>query len=84
MNGALYRAMAAVSIVGCGLILAVGVQPPNDQNLWTVLSAIVLTAGVWLVFERSHFRGPPQGVLGRPLASDFAGASAGDERSSLK
>jgi amino acid transporter len=76
MNGALYRAMAVTSIIGCGLILAVGVQPPNDQNLWTVLAAIVLTAVVWIVYERNHFRGPPQGVLCRPLAHDPASSQA--------
>ena len=36
--------MAVMSIFGCGLILLVGIQPPNDQNLWTVLLALALTA----------------------------------------
>jgi amino acid transporter len=60
-----YRAVAILSIVGCGLILVVGVQPPNEQNLWTLLAAIAMTALVWLVYERDHFRGPPPGVLNR-------------------
>jgi hypothetical protein len=68
--------MAILSIFGCGLILAVGIQPPNEKNRWTVLSAIALTALVWVVYERSHFRGPPQGVLNRPLAKDSAPADA--------
>jgi amino acid transporter len=61
----LYRALALVSIFGCGLILVIGVQPPNDQNLWTVLFALALTALVWFGYERNHFRGPPQTVLNR-------------------
>lgn len=68
MGGTAYRAMAVVSVLGCGLILLVGVQPPNQQNLWTVPGALVLTAVVWLAYERKHFRGPPAGVL-NPLRS---------------
>ena len=60
-----YRTLAVISIFGCGLILAIGVQPPNEQNLWTVTSALALTALVWLAYERNHFRGPPPAVLSR-------------------
>ena len=58
-----YRTLAVLSIVGCGMMLLIGVQPPNGQNLWTVLAALSLTAVVWLAYERTHFRGPPHGVL---------------------
>jgi amino acid transporter len=68
-----YRALAVVSILGCGLILVIGVQPPNDQNLWTVLFALALTALVWFGYERNHFRGPPQTVL------NHASGKASDE-----
>ena len=40
LGGTLYRGVAVLSILGCGLILLVGIQPPNDQNLWTVLGAL--------------------------------------------
>jgi amino acid transporter len=65
LGGTLYRGVAVLSILGCGVILLVGIQPPNDQNVWTVLGALALTAAVWIGYERSHFRGPPQGVLDR-------------------
>lgn len=65
MGGTVYRAMAVLSVLGCGLILLVGVQPPNEKNLWTVSGALLLTAVVWFAYERKHFRGPPQGVLNR-------------------
>jgi amino acid transporter len=65
LGGPLFRIVAVLSIVGCGLILLVGIQPPNELNLWTVLSALALTAVVWMAYERNHFRGPPQGVLNR-------------------
>jgi amino acid transporter len=58
-----YRVLAVLSIAGCLLILAVGVQPPNEQNVWTVLGAFGLTAIVWAIYERRHFRGPPPAVL---------------------
>jgi hypothetical protein len=50
-------------ILGCGLLLIIGVQPPNDKNLWIVSGALVTTLLVWFGFERHHFAGPPQGVL---------------------
>ena len=65
LGGPLFRVLAVLSIGGCGLILVVGVQPPNQQNLWTVLGAFALTAVVWLVYERTHFLGPPPAVLSR-------------------
>jgi len=68
LGGAAYRTLAVLSILGCGLMLVIGVQPPNEKNLWTILSALGLTALVWVVYEREHFRGPPQGVLDRSRA----------------
>jgi amino acid transporter len=65
MGGAAYRAAAVLALVGCGLILLVGVQPPNEKNLWTIPGALVLTAVAWIAYERKHFRGPPQAVLDR-------------------
>jgi amino acid transporter len=56
-----FRAFSVLSILGCGLILAIGIQPPNEK--WIVLFAFGLTALVWIVYERAHFRGPPRGVL---------------------
>jgi amino acid transporter len=68
MGAAAYRTTAVLSLLGCGLILLVGVQPPNEQNLWTVPGALALTAVVWFVFERRHFRGPPPSVFNRQSA----------------
>ena len=65
-----YRTLAVISIVGCGLFLVIGVQPPNDQNQWTLAAALTLTAIVWVVYERNHFRGPPKAVLTRAAAGD--------------
>jgi amino acid transporter len=69
LGGPLYRTMAVLSILGCGLILLVGIQPPNQQNRWTVLGAFVLTAIIWFTYERKRFQGPPQGVLEHALSA---------------
>ncbi|HEX3725363.1 MAG TPA: amino acid permease [Pirellulales bacterium] len=58
-----FRLVAVASIVACGLLVLIGVYPPNERNLWTVLFAVGLTAIVWFTYERAHFRGPPPGVL---------------------
>jgi amino acid transporter len=63
LGGPAYRTLAVLSILGCGLILVIGIRPPNEQNLWTVLIALGLTGLVWVAYERRHFRGPPQSVL---------------------
>ncbi len=78
LGGAAYRTFSVLSILGCGLILLVGVQPPNEKNLWIVLSALGLTALVWFGYERSHFRGPPQGILdhARAIGADDCDVAA--------
>ncbi len=63
LGGVAYRTLAVLSVLGCGLILLIGVQPPNDQNRWTLLAALALTGFVWIVYERKHFRGPPHAIL---------------------
>jgi len=68
LGGPAYRLFALLSILGCGLILLIGIQPPNEKNLWIVLFSLALTAVVWFGYEKRHFRGPPQGVLNRSRA----------------
>jgi amino acid transporter len=58
-----YRPLAVLCILGCGLLLVIGVQPPNDKNLWIVGGALATTVLVWFGFERRHFSGPPQGIM---------------------
>jgi amino acid transporter len=70
LGGPAYRSLAALSILGCALMLLIGVQPPNEKNLWTVLLALATTAVVWFAYEREHFRGPPQTVLAHSGCAD--------------
>ena len=55
-------ALAVVCLAGCGFLLVIGVQPPNDKALWIVLGSWVLTATIWFGFMRWRFEGPPTSV----------------------
>lgn len=57
--GRWYRVLSAVCVLGCVLLIGIGIQPPNDAALWIVLGALLLTAVVWFGFERRRFAGPP-------------------------
>jgi amino acid transporter len=54
-----YRWLACVCILGAGLLLTIGVQPPNDKALDLVFWVLAVAALVWFGFERRRFRGPP-------------------------
>jgi hypothetical protein len=45
--------------LGCGLLIVIGVQPPNEQALWTVGGFIGLLVVAWFGGVRSRFAGPP-------------------------
>jgi amino acid transporter len=57
--GRLYRPLAAVCVAGCALLLVIGVQPPNEKNLWIVGAMLALLAALWLGVARREFPGPP-------------------------
>jgi amino acid transporter len=57
--GVWYRPLALLSVLGCGLLFVVGVQPPNDRALVVVAGAVVALAAAWYAFERRRFPGPP-------------------------
>ncbi len=58
--GRSYRPLSVVAVLGCLLLIVVGVQPPNQQAIWIVGGALGLTALVWFGVERRRFKGPPQ------------------------
>ena len=61
MGGA-YRVVAAVSVIGCVLLLYIGFQPPNEKAFWITLGALVITAAIWFGLERRRFVGPPDAL----------------------
>jgi len=57
--GAWYRPLAALSVLGCGVLFVIGVQPPNGVALWIVLGFVGVLLALWFAVERRRFRGPP-------------------------
>ena len=66
--GRWYRPFAAVSVVGCVALIAIGVQPPNEKTGWIVGGTLLVLAAAWFGRARRRFAGPPEALL--------AGASA--------
>ena len=60
--GGWYRPLAALSALGCALLIVVSVVS-NTKALWTTLIVFGVTALVWFAFERNRFVGPPTGEL---------------------
>jgi amino acid transporter len=54
-----FRPMAALSVAGCTGLIAIGMQPPNEQSIWVVGGTTVALLTIWFGFARRHFRGPP-------------------------
>ena len=70
-----YSLFASLALIGMALIFIIGVQPPNQQALRVTLGFLMLTAIVWLAFERRRFRGPP---IGRMIAARQAAIAAAE------
>jgi amino acid transporter len=74
--GWLYRPLALVCVAGGGLLIAIGMAPPNEKAVWLVAGlALVLTA-IWFGWERHRFQGPPQGVTVPERQAAIAAAEA--------
>jgi amino acid transporter len=61
--GRWFRPLAAVSVLGCGALVAIGLQPPNEKAAYVVGGMVVLLAILWFAVVRHHFSGPPHGEL---------------------
>jgi uncharacterized membrane protein YphA (DoxX/SURF4 family) len=61
--GAWYRPLAIVSEVGCGALVAIGVQPPNERAFVALAGMLALLVVGWLGVERRRFAGPPAALL---------------------
>ena len=65
--GAWYRPLAMLSVMGCILLIAVGMQPPNQRSVAVVGGAIVVLTVAWFGIARYRFPGPPQAALDKAL-----------------
>jgi amino acid transporter len=61
--GRYYRPLAIISVAGCVLLIAVGMQPPNERSVWVVGVATLVLTVAWFGFARHRFPGPPQAAL---------------------
>jgi hypothetical protein len=59
--GGLSKLVAVLAIIGCGILIFVGVQPPNEKVGYLIVGLIVALVIVWFAAERRRFQGPPTG-----------------------
>ena len=61
--GRWYRPLAAISVVGCLALIAIGMQPPNEKSVWIVGGVLLLLAVVWWGVVKGRFQGPPEALV---------------------
>jgi amino acid transporter len=63
--GRFYRPLAILSIIGCVVLIFVGIQPPNERAIELIGIVTLILAAVWFSWARYHFPGPPQVAMNR-------------------
>jgi amino acid transporter len=61
--GGASKLVAALAVIGCLILIAVGVQPPNEKVGYLILGMIVVGVIIWYAVERQRFAGPPIGDI---------------------
>ena len=56
-----YRPLAGISVVGCLVLIAIGMAPPNEMSFGILLTFSVVLSILWFSSERRRFPGPPLG-----------------------
>ncbi len=74
--GAWFRPLAVVSVLGCSLLVVIGMQPPNEKAAYVVGGMVAVLAFGWVVLARWSFPGPPHGIEAREQAVEIAAAEA--------
>jgi hypothetical protein len=74
--GRWFRPLGVVSVVGCGALLVIGVQPPNEKALYVVGGMVAALAAGWFLVARRTFPGPPHGIESREQAAAIVAAEA--------
>ena len=72
--GGAYRPVALLCVVGCGVIIYIGIQAPNEKSVVLLVGGIVLALIIWFGVERKRFAGPPVGDRIERLQTDLAAA----------
>jgi amino acid transporter len=63
--GRWYRPLAVAGVLGCLVLVGIGMQPPNEITAAVVAALLVVLVVLWLGYMRRHFPGPPPEVLER-------------------
>src|SRR5262245_43821456 len=57
--GGASKLVAILAVIGCLILIFVGVQPPNEKVGYLIVAMIIVMAILWYAFERRRFQGPP-------------------------
>jgi amino acid transporter len=66
--GPWYRPLAAVSVLGCLALIAIGMHPPNEKSVWIIGGVLLLLGVVWLGGVKDRFRGPSAALLSHAVS----------------
>ena len=72
--GAASKIVAVLAIIGCALLIFVGVQPPNEKVGYLIVAMLIAMAIIWVAFESRRFRGPPIGDMIAKRQAEIAAA----------
>jgi amino acid transporter len=61
--GSWYRPLAAISVIGCVILIVIGMAPPNELSFGILATCSIALAVLWFLLERRRFPGPPLGGL---------------------
>ena len=78
--GAWYRPIAILCILGCGILIYVGIQPPNEKSLQILIGSGIITLCVWFGLEKRRFQGPPVGKKIAELRNEIEAAERAVEQ----
>jgi amino acid transporter len=59
--GGLSKPIALFAVIGCLILIAVGVQPPNEKVGYLIVAMVVVMVILWYAGLRTRFAGPPIG-----------------------
>jgi amino acid transporter len=57
--GVFFRPLAIISVLFCGLLIVIGMAPPNELAFVITAITAVALAVIWFAYERRRFPGPP-------------------------
>jgi len=61
--GRCFRPLALVSILGCGGLIVIGMQPPNEKAGYVIGATMLGLVILWFAVAQRRFPGPPHGTL---------------------